>query len=116
MDQPTDRPPALAQPAAPPIACSLSPGEMQQRGREIEALAREALVDGERGERSVRLRYRRSDAVQAALLDLVRRESACCPFLSFAVREDETLLTLDISGPPEAAAVLDAICERSRAR
>jgi len=94
-----------------PIACSLDAGELERRRGEIEALARAALVGRERGSGKVRLRYRRSDEVEAAVRDLVRRERQCCPFLDFDLTVGDQELILDIAGPPEADAVLDALSE-----
>ncbi len=92
-----------------PIACSLTPEEMAGRQEEARALARQALVGRQRSDGGVRLEYRHSEAVEAAVRDLVRRERECCPFLELEVGAGAGRLTVDISAPAEAAPVLDAI-------
>ena len=98
-----------------PIACSLGPTEMARRQQEARDLAREALVGRERRDGGVRLEYRHSDAVEAAVRDLVRRERECCPFLDLRLEAGAERITVDISAPPDARAVLDAIYEASAA-
>lgn len=114
VDQPLNDPRRAAEP--PPIACSLSERELIARGREIEELARAALIEGSRLEGRVRLVYRRSEAVEATVRDLMEREARCCPFLGFELVAEQDVLTVDISGPPEATSVLDAIHRSSTAR
>lgn len=41
------------------------------------------------------------------IVDLVRREKACCEFFNFAIGIEVEFVTLRITGPPEAAPVLD---------
>ena len=99
-----------------PVACSLSPGEMAGRQQEARELARQALVGRERSDGGVRLEYRYSNEVDAAVRDLVRRERECCPFLELRVEAVADRVTVDISAPPDAQGVLDAIYEASAPR
>ena len=95
------------------IACTLSPADMAARGEELREIARAALVGRERYAGGVRLVYRNSEAIEAALRDLIRRERECCPFLDFTLDSRAERLALDIAAPSEAEEVLDAIFERS---
>jgi hypothetical protein len=97
-----------------PIVCTLDSAQRVERQQEFEDLARANLVGRDREEGRVRLLYRRSDAVETAVRDLVRRESACCAFLTFDLRPDADALILEISGPAGAEGVLDLLYERSR--
>src|SRR5262245_351704 len=92
-----------------PIACTLDAEAQRQRGREFEDLARAALLERRRLEGALRLRYRRSEGVEAAVRDLVARERQCCSFLRFELNVAGDEIHLSISGPPEAAPILDAI-------
>jgi hypothetical protein len=102
---------AGAQAKREPHACSLSPGELSQRGAEIRALADSALVDRERRDGVVALTFRGEPAVQAAVEDLARRERQCCPFLDIDVGDSGGRVTLTIAAEPEDAAALDAFYE-----
>jgi hypothetical protein len=93
--------------------CSLGPEERRERGDEISRLAAQALVGRSRRGRTVQLEYRASEALEASLRDLIRRERECCPFLDFELRGGQGTLTLEVSGPPGASAVLAGIYERS---
>lgn len=70
-------------------------------------LANRALVRAERRESSARHLYRDAEGVEAELNDLVRLEAECCPFLAFEVGREGGELVLEISGPDEAAPMLD---------
>lgn len=81
----------------PPIACTLDPAEMPQRGDEIRALGRDGLLSVERGERRVTLRFRPGPETRERVKSIVALESRCCAFLDFNVagQEDATVLTID---------------------
>lgn len=91
------------------IACTLSPADMARRGEELREIARAALVERARHAGGVRLVFDGSEAIEAALRDLIRREQECCAFLDFRLDSQEERLTLDIAGPNEAQGVLDGI-------
>jgi hypothetical protein len=92
-----------------PIACTLEAGEMAERGREMEALARAALLRRTRTGNSLQLIFRRTPQVEAGIASLVQRERQCCSFLTFEVKSGGDEVVLDISGPADAQPVLDAI-------
>jgi hypothetical protein len=87
----------------PPIACSLDGEGMAERGREFAALR---ALSAQRTASGVTLRYRRD--AEAAVREFARREKECCPFLGLEVSVDAGGVRLDISGPDDAAAVVEA--------
>lgn len=92
------------------LSCSLGPLELRARRREMEALARRALVAVERRPGGARLCYRGEAGVGEALADLVRREREC-PFLDLRVVAQPGALVLEVSAPPQAQPTLDGILE-----
>ena len=81
------------------MACSLAPAELEARTDEIDRLLTAQLVDHEWIEGAVRLRFRSTAEVKAALVDLVRREQRCCPFLGFTLDDGGGSLMLEVSAP-----------------
>jgi hypothetical protein len=96
-----------------PIACSLDPAEMAERGEEMRALARRALVGRTRDAGALRLEFENSDGTAEAVHELVRRERECCPFLGFTLDGDRDRLIVRIAAPSGAETVLDAIYEQN---
>jgi hypothetical protein len=99
----------------PTLACSLSPDERAQRGRELQELARRALAKRDREEAAVVLTYRAAPGVEGALRDVISREAECCPFLDFELATGDRELSLRVSAPAGAEAMLDLIYESSTA-
>ena len=99
----------------PTPACSLSPDERAERGRELRELARRALARRDREEGAVVLTYRAAPEVEGALRDLIRREAECCPFLDFELAPVDGELALRVSAPAGGEAMLDLIYESSTA-
>jgi hypothetical protein len=67
------------------------------------------VVDAERtAPTELALRVETDARDLAALVDLVRREVACCAFFEFALHVAVGGTTLRVTVPPDAAAVLDA--------
>lgn len=93
------------------LTCSLGPVELRARRRDMEALARGALVEVERRPGGARLRYRAGVGVGEALAALVRRERECCPFLDLRVVSQPGAVVLEVSAPPEAQPTLDGMLE-----
>jgi hypothetical protein len=97
----------------PTLACSLSPNERAERGRELRELARQALAGRDREPSAIVLTYRAAPEVEEALRDLIRREAECCPFLDFELVPGERELSLRVSAPAGAEEMLDLIYESS---
>jgi hypothetical protein len=111
--------PVLHIPARPdaPIACDMSTAQdtPDERLADYGRLFERALTERERRADSVVLTFT-ADAHEA-LLDLVRREAACCPFVDYRVQaSDDTLVwtTTNPRGEDDRAnvdAMLDALYE-----
>ena len=91
-----------------PLACTLEGAALAERRARWEALSERALAGRERTPGRVLLRYRAAPGVVDELHELVRLEGHCCAFLDLRLREDGASLALEISGPPEAAEVIEA--------
>jgi hypothetical protein len=91
-----------------PLACNLDGAAFSERRARWEALSGRSLAGRERTPGGVLLRYRAEPGVGDELGELVRLEGECCPFLELRLRDEETELVLEVSGPPEAAEVIEA--------
>jgi len=94
-------------PTDPPIACTLAPDQIPLRVRGWQAalasvVRREGLADG------VRLHLAPSADI-ASLVDLGAAEQSCCGFLTFRLTLSATGTSLDVTGPPDARAVIEAL-------
>jgi hypothetical protein len=83
----------------PPVACTLNPAEIPQRGDQIRALGRDGLEAMERGERQVTLRFRPDPALRERLEGIVAAESRCCAFLHFTLADANDATVLTIASP-----------------
>jgi hypothetical protein len=90
-----------------PIACTLSGEARQDRRAWIAALVRDALRGSERDDLTLRLRFA-PEAVQH-IRDMVRKEQACCGFLTFEMDERPQEIWLTIRAPEAARAAADAL-------
>ncbi len=90
-----------------PIACSLDANQAQTRQARWQGLAATALTGHSRTRDGARHIYRALPQVEAELADLIELESHCCPFLAFELSRVEDALVLDVTGPDEAAGILD---------
>jgi hypothetical protein len=95
---------------AAPIACTLAPGDFDNRLAWIAELARDALREHRRDDLVLQLTY----APEAAhrVREMVRRERTCCAFLTFDLREDPDGVRLIIAAPEDARAAADALFEQ----
>lgn len=93
--------------ADPPIACTLGPGHIADRVTDWQAALSAARgrepIDG-----CVRLHFLPTVDV-VALVQLAVAEQNCCRFLRFGVTFDGRDVALDITGPPDAQPVIDAL-------
>lgn len=91
------------------IGCSTSGDELLAIGQALRDAVGEDLVERERTASGLRLRISRHPGAIAAIREYVRREQACCSFFGFTLAEDSETLSLTITGPPEAAPVIDLL-------
>ncbi len=99
----------------PPIACTLSEPELRQRRAgllgQVRARVSAAgeLPAGPHGPGFV-LTFADGAAALPEVLELVRLESRCCPFLRFRLTVEAAGgdVVLEVTGPPGGAAVLGA--------
>jgi hypothetical protein len=91
-----------------PIACTLTAGARTERTEEWRDTLRTSVTAATRTAPG-RVELRLADGPTAAgrLVDLARREKACCGFFSFAVEIDAQGATMVVEVPEDAVAVLD---------
>jgi hypothetical protein len=99
-----------------PIACTLPPDGLSARLASFDALAAEGLLDRTPTDTGLRVRLRDTPEIEQRTRALVAAESRCCAFLAFTLGRDDSALVLDISGPPEARAVIDLFFAACRGR
>ena len=83
-----------------PIACDMTAAEdtLAERLAEYRRLFEHALVQRESTESTTTFRLADRPGVRDWVLDLVRREAACCPFLSYEVGLDNEHIVWTTSG------------------
>ena len=97
-----------------PIACTLTPGAMADRGEWLRRLGAKSLIAGER--RDGRLDLRFDAAAEAEVGEWVRAEEECCAFLSFEFDRSGDELRLAVAGPPGSEPVLDGLLDAADRR
>ncbi|MGH6898019.1 MAG: organomercurial lyase [Geminicoccaceae bacterium] len=95
---------------ATPVACTLTPGDLNSRLAWIAELTRDALRQHRRYDLVLQLTY----APEAAhrVREMVRKEQACCPFLTFDLREEPDAVRLMITAPEDARGAADTLFEQ----
>jgi hypothetical protein len=92
----------LSLPARPdaPVACDMSAAEdtVPDRMAEYRRLFDQALIERTSTEATATFTLATHPGVREWVLDLVRREAACCPFLSYDVTTDADRIIWTISG------------------
>lgn len=88
-----------------PVACSLRPGELQQRAERW----REILADGRRREidQGFEVTVPADRAGELALLCVAEQE--CCPFFDFALRFEGPMAHLEVRAPREARELVEQL-------
>jgi hypothetical protein len=85
------------------VACTLGSGDLTRRAARWEALTARSLVRAARTDRGLRLVFRADAGVASELSDLVALERECCAFAAWAVHDNSTELTLDVTGDGDQA-------------
>ena len=96
--------------SAPPIACTLQPGDYRARLEWIAELARDGLLGVSRHDLRLELRYGRH--VAGRVREMVGKEQSCCAFLDFALAVSDTGVQLTITAPERARDVADGLFEQ----
>jgi hypothetical protein len=87
----------------PPIACSLSPGELRHRKTAWQALLKKSVAR-QRVAGGVRLTV--ETEVLPELVSLVELERQCCPWMRFTIAGDSLTITADGEGEQVVLAML----------
>ena len=91
-----------------PIACSLDAVDVRTQVDEWRSLLTQIVTEVERQtSASVTMRLAANTQALAALVELARREAACCQFFRFAVEIDAEGASFTASVPPHAIELLD---------
>jgi hypothetical protein len=93
-----------------PIACTLTPGDLQERLALIRGLTAEALFGHDRSGLVLVLRYA-PEAVERVRA-MVAREQHCCAFLNFEIREQPDAVHLTITAPENARDAADELFQQ----
>jgi hypothetical protein len=96
-------------PSTTPIACTLSPDDFRKRMAWIAELNRTALRHHRRDGRRLVLTY--APGAADRVREMARREQACCAFLTFTLREDESEVRLTMEAPREAGESVSVLFE-----
>ena len=89
-----------------PIACSLNADDYRQRVDAVRELGAAALLSVSDRSDGAELTFRNTTGVREELTAIVQAENACCPFLDVSIGSDEDELSLTITAPREALAVV----------
>jgi hypothetical protein len=83
------------------IACDMSTASdsPEQRVDEYRRLFADALIGRERRDGTVAFAFRGDPRIRATVLDLARREAACCPFLDYRIETIGQELAWTIANP-----------------
>lgn len=92
-----------------PIACALSPSDLQTRRRDVAALASRVLRSRTPIDGGQRLTFAGDNDTTQQLELLVAAESECCPFLCLQLDRAGELLVLDVTGPDDAQFVIEEL-------
>jgi hypothetical protein len=90
-----------------PIACTLCPDKMRGRLADLDAVAREALIDKTPIDCGLRHRFRAHPDIEREIRRLAAAEAECSAFLTSTVTTEPSVLLLDITGSPDAQPVID---------
>ena len=88
-------------------SCTLNEMELRERQRTILASVRESVLDITPTADGYAYRFKSESEILMRLSTLVDLERRCCPFLTFRiVVEPQQPIRLEITGPPDAKAVI----------
>lgn len=91
-----------------PIACTLDATDLEARLEQMDRM-RGSLVDTERTEHGLLLRFEPSPGVEDELARFVVDEKACCQFWGFDLSTGDGVIALRWDGPPSVSVLLDGL-------
>jgi hypothetical protein len=97
-----------------PLACSLSPDGLRERQALIDQLLARGLTALTTFPGGVQARFVTGPEVGADLDALVQLEARCCAFLSLTVTVADDATVLEVTGPPDARALIAELFHRPR--
>ena len=89
-----------------PIACTLTPGQYQERVSDLAALGARALLGHEPIDGGERLTFTDTPGVERELRDAIAAEASCCSFLTMRLWRGPHALVLDVTGPDQARPII----------
>ena len=92
-----------------PIACTLEGADYAERLAWIACLNHDGLLSHERHDAVLELRY--APTVRGRVHELMRKESECCAFLTFALDESGSDVRLTITAPDRVRDAADHFFE-----
>jgi hypothetical protein len=92
-----------------PIACSLTAADYRRRLDDAGQLAKAALRRREPLEGGARLTFADEPEVEQRLTGFVAAELRCCPFLTLKLERVAGELVLDVTGPNDAAPIIEEL-------
>lgn len=96
------------EPAATPVACTLSSADLDTQRKRWRRLAAKALVERAESEDGLRLSFRAEPGVANELHELTAVERQCCAWATWTVHESERI-TLVVRSTGEGIAALHAM-------
>lgn len=90
-----------------PIACTLSTAELQERKATILASVRNAVIGRSRIPDGYRYEFANHSTTLKNVCRMVELERQCCRFLNFSLTENKETIQLDVSGQPQALAIIE---------
>lgn len=98
------------------LACTLTPEDFRGRRALVAGLLRRSGGRVTPVPGGAQARFVAGSEIEPELQELVKLEAECCGFLSIAVRSSDDKLVLEVTGPPQAQALIaDLLTGHTRA-
>jgi hypothetical protein len=89
-----------------PILCTLTPAELAERKRSILDSIAKTVVRADRLPNGWAYEFPPTPSMLAELNHALELERQCCRFLDFRIVESATAIRLEVTGSPEATAIV----------
>ena len=91
------------------ITCKLTTTELQERKATVIAEVKRLVVQRTETENGIEYGFNDSDKIIDLLMDFIKTERLCCDFFTFTLTVgDESLVLLELSGPPGTKEFIEA--------